>query len=141
MFDPPPDGGWQAEVVVAHVTANDRLIAAHIAEALAGGSPSYDNRPATRERYLGAIIAAARDWNGLIESARRSSREVLDLATALGEEGRVPHPTLILDGDTVQVDEPVPILALLAAQARVHLPAHAAQLEWLRTARPVAVAG
>ena len=140
-FDPPPGGEWQAEVVIAHVIANDRLLAAHIAEAMAGGSPSYDNRPATRERYLRSIIEASRDRGGLIEAARRSSREVLDLAAALSRDGSRAYPTFIIDGDTVQVDQPLTLAALLSAQVRVHLPLHTAQLEALRPPQPLTAAG
>jgi hypothetical protein len=129
---PAADGGWNAELVVAHVVANDRLIAAHLAEAIAGREAEYDNHPANREHYLRSIIRAAGDWDALVDAARRSSAEVLSLAWQLeGPAAGRPLHTFILDGDVVRVDEPVPPAGLLAAQWRVHLPAHTAQLQAL----------
>jgi hypothetical protein len=123
------DGGWNAELVVAHVVANDRLIAAHLAEAIAGREARYDNHPANREHYLRSIIRAAGDWDALVDAAGRSSAEVLSLVWRLdGPAAGRPLHTFILDGEVVRVDEPVPPAALLAAQWRVHLPAHSAQL-------------
>jgi hypothetical protein len=125
-----PSGSWPATLVVAHVAANDDLLAAHIETALAGGDPRYDNRPATDERRLRSLIEEAGDWEGLVAGARAGSARVLELARAVkGELAGRPFHVFILDGDTVQVDEPLPIPALLAAQARVHVPAHTAELE------------
>jgi hypothetical protein len=129
-FGPPAhDGDWTADLVVAHVIANDRLISAHLAEALAGREPRYDNRPVNRLPYLRAIVDAARDWIGLVESARRTSAEVLTLAGMLeGPALTRPMHTRIEDGGELRVDEPVPLAGFLAAQTRRHLPSHTEQL-------------
>src|SRR6476659_4295560 len=111
---PPRDGGWPAEWVLAHVTLNDRLIAAHLAEAISGGSPSYDNHPVTRPVAFEALIRACGGWDGLAAEAQRTSQEVLTLAGGLNEEiAALPFPTYILDGDTVQVDQPLPLAAFV----------------------------
>jgi len=127
-----PAGTWPAARVIAHVAANDALLARHIASALAGETPRYDNRPALDEGRLDDIVEATGTWDRLIALGRARSRRVLELAGEVSGElaGRAFH-VFILDGDVVQVDEPVPIPGLLAAQARVHVPAHAEELERL----------
>jgi hypothetical protein len=45
-------------------------------------------------------------------------------------------PTRIVDGATVQVDQPLPLAALLSAQTTIHLPAHRDQLAALATGTP-----
>jgi hypothetical protein len=128
-----PEGSWPAELVVAHVSANDRLIAAHISEVLAGEEPAYDNRPATREDLLRSIVLRAGGFEGLLRESRHTSGRVLSLASQVGSELLAARfRVYILDGETVQVDEAVPIPALVAVQVRVHLPAHTEELLRLR---------
>ena len=45
-------------------------------------------------------------------------------------------PTHIVDGATVQVDQPLPLAALLRAQTTLHLPSHGDQLAALATTSP-----
>ena len=45
-------------------------------------------------------------------------------------------PTRIVDGGTVQVDQPLPLAAILRAQTALHLPSHRDQLAALATTSP-----
>src|SRR6266568_4467514 len=58
-FGRPDDGGWSAEMVLAHVVVGARLIAEAAGRVMAGGTPRFDNRAAHSEPYLHAIIEAA----------------------------------------------------------------------------------
>ncbi|MBF6604128.1 MAG: hypothetical protein IVW53_14830 [Chloroflexi bacterium] len=129
-----PSDEWTPQMVVAHIIANNRLIAAHLAEALSGREPAYDNRPAVRLSYLEAIVQAAGDWVCLVDEARRSAVEVMQLAGLVDDATAVRRfPTRVEDGNRVRIDEPVSIAHLLDAQAEVHLPSHAGQLRVVRT--------
>jgi hypothetical protein len=130
-----PVGSWPASLVVAHVAANDDLIAAHIEAALAAEEPRYDNRPALDERRLRRIVEDVEGWDGLVELARHRAARVVRLAGDVdGALAGRPFLVFILDGDVVQVDGPVPIPRLIAAQSRVHIPAHTEELERLASA-------
>ena len=85
-----------------------------------------------RASELQPIVDADPDVRSLIDDARRSSSDVLELAEQLSEDvAALAFQTNIMDGDVVQVDGPVPLAELLGAQLRVHLPLHTAQIEAL----------
>ena len=124
--------GWTVAMVVAHVATNDRLIAAHLRRAMAGEPTAYDNRTVYRASELQPIVDADPDVRSLIDDARRSSSDVLELAGQMSEDvAALAFQTSIMDGDIVQVDGPVPLAGLLGAQVHVHLPLHTAQIEAL----------
>ena len=119
-------------MVVAHVAMNDRLIAAHLRRAMAGEPTAYDDRTVYRASELQPIVDADPDVRSLVDDARRSSSDVLELAAQMSEGvAALAFQTNIMDGDVVQVDGPVPLAGLLRAQLRVHLPLHTAQIEAL----------
>ncbi len=125
-------GGWDAGSIVAHVTINNRLIAAHIARVLAKEPRPYDNIPAQSELLLRAVIASNIDRLSLLEAARRSCEEVLAMAELVEDDsGAIEQHVLVLDGDHTSVDGDVSVADVLSIQARIHLPAHAEQLRRL----------
>jgi len=124
--------GWTVATVVAHIAANDRLIAAHLRRAMAGEPTAYDNRSVYRAAELQPMLDGQPDVRWHIEDARGSSTQVLGLAEVLSEDvAALAFQTNIMDGDIVQVDGPVPLAGLLGAQVRVHLPLHTSQIERL----------
>lgn len=133
-FRPPADqGAWPAEYVLAHVVANDRLLAAATAEILAGERPSYDNRASAHDAYLADIGRAAGDLDGLVDMVRRCGLELVLLARRLDpDQAATPVQTRIRDGDEIRVDGPVPWSGVLNTHAEVHLPSHTGDLEALR---------
>lgn len=119
--------GWTVAMVVAHVTGNDALVAAHL-RGIADGSADYDNAPVIDERALRSI-ATSTSLGTLLVQATDSAAEVVELVAALDEQlGEHPFPTKIVDGGEVRVDGPLPVTAFLGAQARVHLPMHTEQI-------------
>jgi hypothetical protein len=133
-FKPPSDRKeWSAELVLAHVAANDRLLAAATAAVLDGEPASYDNSAANSEAYLEAVARAAGDWDGLVAEVRRCGLELVLLARRLDEQqATTAVATRIVDGGEVRVDAPMPWSGVLVTQAQVHLPDHQAQLAGLR---------
>jgi hypothetical protein len=134
-FRAPADrGGWTAELMLAHVIATDRLLAATTVEVLAGGDGArYDNRPATREAYLAEIGRAAGDWGGLVATARQCGLELVLLARRLSDaQAATAVPVCIRDGEEVRVDATLPWAGVLHTHAEVDLPARAGALGSLR---------
>jgi hypothetical protein len=132
-FRSPADAAdWDAELVLAHLAANDRLLAATTAALLADDAPAYDNAAATREVGLHALARAAGDWNGLVATVRQSGLELVLLARQLDSvTAATAVPTRIIDGDVVRVDAAVPWSGVLNTHAEVHLPSHISQLRAL----------
>jgi hypothetical protein len=127
--------GWTVAMVVAHIAVNDRLIAEHLRRAMDGEDTWYRNLDVYRADDLRPIVDRVPDVASQIDDARATSAEVLALAEELNEhQVALAFRTTILDGDVVQVDGHLPLVGLLGAQARVHLPAHAAQIEALNGA-------
>jgi len=127
--------GWTAAMVVAHIAVNDRLISAHLRRAMDGEDTWYQNLDVYRADDLRPIVDRVPDVASQIHHARATSAEVPALTEDLNEhQVALAFRTTILDGDVVQVDEHLPLIGLLGAQARVHLPAHSAQIEALNGA-------
>ena len=86
-FSAAPPGQWNADQVLTHLVAIDRMVTAAAAELLSGGIPVVDNPAAQSVAYLNAIVAAA---------GRRDLLQTLDQAsqtrgrTARGSTGRYP---------------------------------------------------
>lgn len=133
-YGPPRAGEWDAELILAHLIANDGLLVAALGEVLAGHSPTYDNHPAVDVGRLSRIAAAAGSVDALITQLRATSSQVVELASKL-DDGQLATmiPTRIVDGGTVQVDQPLPLAAILRAQTTLHLPSHRDQLAALAT--------
>ena len=128
-FGPPPADEWNAEQIIAHLTANDDLLAATTTDVLAGRPTSLRQRARDRYRSVVGARRRMRRPRGLIERLRTTSTRLVDLAEQIDDDlGATMLPVHILDGTIVQVDQPLPIAALFGAQALVHLPAHLQQL-------------
>ena len=129
--DASDERGWTVPMVVTHVSSNDALILAHLRGAELGGS-SYDNTPVIDDDTL-RMIATSTSWDRLIDGARASAAEILDVVASLDEvAGARVLPTKIVDGDEPIVDGPLPVSAFLGAQVNVHLPMHTAQIRSIR---------
>lgn len=138
-YGPPPAGEWNAELILAHLITNDGLLVAALGEVLAGHSPIYDNGPACDVDGLSRVVAAAGSVGALIKQLRVLSSRVVELAYKLDDAHLATMvPIRIVDGATVQVDQPLPLAALLRAQTTLHLPSHRDQLAALTTATPSA---
>jgi hypothetical protein len=134
-YRPPPAGEWGAELILAHLIANDGLLVAALGEVLAGHCPTYDNAPAIDVDGLSRIVAGAGGVDALVDQLRATSSLVVELTSKLDDgHAATMIPTRIVDGGTVQVDQPLPLAAILRAQTMLHLPSHRAQLAALAIA-------
>ena len=128
-YGPPPAGEWDAELILAHLITNDGLLIEALGEIQAGHSPTYDNGPACDVDGLSCVVAAAGGVDALTKQLRATSSRVIELAAKLDDAHLATMiPTRIVDGATVQVDQPLPLAALLRAQTTIHLPADRDQL-------------
>jgi hypothetical protein len=116
-----PESGWNAHLVIAHLTTNDLLLAAAVEEA-----GPYDNSLAVDEVHLAQL-------EDVVGRLRFSSNALTNLVGAMTRErAETEIPVTIIDGSTLMVDQPMAIGRLMQIHAEVHLPSHLAQLEALR---------
>ena len=129
-FGAPPDGEWDAEQVVAHLTTNDDLLLEVTLAVLAGRDASYDNAAAIDTSKLDALVDECGGMSGLVERLRSTSTRIVDAVQRLDDDSSARLlPVRIVDGTTVVVDQPLPIAALYQAQANIHIPNHLQQLK------------
>ncbi|HEX6684433.1 MAG TPA: hypothetical protein VF062_16645 [Candidatus Limnocylindrales bacterium] len=129
-FGPPPDGEWSADQVVAHVAANDELLAATTLRVLDGDGHPYYNHDAIDTERLDTLISVHPD---VVQWLEETSAALCDLADRLPDSDRTLVHTQIVDGTITRLDRPVPWPMVLQTQAEMHLPRH---LEQLRALRP-----
>jgi hypothetical protein len=131
-FGPPPQGEWSAEQLIAHLAANDELLAQTTQRVLDGDDRAYYNHDAVDPERLGEIVAAHGSMESLVRWLEQTSTRLIELAARLPEDDPTLVHTHIRDGGTVRVDQPLPWVRVLALQASSHLAAHLAQLRALR---------
>ena len=125
----PPDGGWDADRVLAHVALVDAAAVATAATVAAGAAATYDNRLSLEDWTAGRVRARAGGNAGLQERIRRQGEALCALGAVLSDaELDTAVPTLLLSGGEVLVDQPVPLRAVLTGLADDHLPRHTSQL-------------
>ncbi len=128
-FGDPPPGQWSAQQIIAHVAANDELLATATAHVLNGDGQPYYNHDAINTERLDELIALKPD---LVAWLEETSARLCDLADRLPDDDQTMVHTQIIDGTHTRVDEPWPWPKALVVQAKVHVPAHLAQLIELR---------
>jgi hypothetical protein len=127
-----PSEGWSAELIAAHVAHTNNRIA-HVAEqVLVGESPSYDNRDDIDGAELLAYADSVGGLDGLTLAVETSAARLASAAAALSEGQREQLiPVVIVDGDTLVVDERMPIGAFIEGNSAFHLELHHRQLQIL----------
>jgi len=130
-FSTPPKG-WSAELIAAHVAHTNNRIA-HVAEqVLVGESPSYDNRDDIDDAELLAYADSVGGFDGLTLAVETSAARLTSAAAALSESQREKLiPVAIVDGDTLVVDERVPLGEFIDGNVAFHLSLHQRQLQEL----------
>lgn len=137
----PPAGEWSAAQVLGHVALVDAGTLATAYAVASGANASYDNRTALDIWTIDRAIAIAGGSAGLMERIRVQGEALCALAEALSDaELDRPVPTLLLSAGVVQVDQPLPLRAIIAGLGSDHLPGHAAQLLALLPQNAVAAA-
>jgi hypothetical protein len=125
-----PTAQWDATHVVAHVAANDELLAAVTREVLAGSAERYYNHDAVDTARLGALIAD-RSLADLADWLEATSTRLCDLLDTLPEDDAALVHAHIQDSGATVLDQPLPWHRFMAVQAARHLPMHTEQLRSL----------
>ncbi|MFD6416092.1 hypothetical protein [Streptomyces sp. NPDC060194] len=127
------DGGWNADQILAHLLSVDASVAAVALGVVAGARPTFDNRIALDPWNLDRIITEHTGRADLIAHVGSQAGLLCDVADRLGEESAsVLVPSLLLSGDKLLLDQPVPLSALVDGLAEDHVPRHTEQLLALR---------
>jgi hypothetical protein len=125
-----PAAGWDARHVIAHVAANDELLARVTREVLAGTAERYYNHDALDTARLDGLIGD-RTLGELADWAYATSTQLCDLLEILPEDDHTLVHAHVQDGETTAFDQAVPWHRFMAVQARRHLPVHSDQLRGL----------
>jgi hypothetical protein len=131
-FGPPREGEWTAEQIIAHVAANDELLAEATESVLNGHRRAYYNHDAVDTARLAEIVAAHGSLEALTDWLEKTSSRLIELAARVDEKMPTMVHTTIRDGNITRVDQPWPWPRAFKVQAGHHLPAHLAQLRALR---------
>ncbi|MFJ2832101.1 hypothetical protein ACIPC1_31840 [Streptomyces sp. NPDC087263] len=127
------DGGWNADQVLAHLLSVDAATAAVALGVVSGARPTFDNRITLDAWNLDRIIAEHAGRVDLIAHVRSQATVLCDIADQLAEAATsVLIPTLLLSNNTLVLDQPIPLAALINGLAEDHVPKHAQQLLDLR---------
>lgn len=129
-----PAEGWPAELVAAHVSRNNDLIAEAAERIVSGEQPTYDNKAAVDDAELRSYADGVDGLAGLADAVETSARRLATAWAALDEatEGYL-LPAVIVHGGTVVNDEPIPIRKFIEGNATFHLDMHFNQLNALRS--------
>ncbi|GAA0923896.1 hypothetical protein GCM10009554_02290 [Kribbella koreensis] len=126
----PAAGEWNAEQVLAHVTIVNATTIAAAASIAAGTVPAYDNRIAHDPWTLEHVIAVTGGIAGLQDRVRRQGQALCTFYDdgLSGDELDTMVPTLLVSHDKIQVNQPLPLRALLDGLVDSELPGHTRQL-------------
>ena len=125
-----PAGEWNADQILAHVALVTAATIATASCVASGASATYDNRMALDTWTIRRLIARAGGNAGLRARIRQQGDSLCALGGAALSEAELGTlvPTLLLSGDTVLVDQLVPLRELITGLAGVELPAHTRQI-------------
>ena len=125
----PPDGGWDADQILAHIALVDAATLATAATVASGAAATYDNRLSLETWTINRARVHAGDNAALRDRIRQQGEALCTLGAALSDaELDTAVPTLLLSNDEVLVDQPVPLRTILTGLAEDHLPRHTTQL-------------
>ncbi|MEU6275029.1 hypothetical protein ABZ871_21830 [Streptomyces populi] len=139
----PPDGEWNADQILAHVSLVSAATIAAVAGIARGADTTYDNRIALDAWTIRRTIAHAGGNAGLREriSGQAAALCALTGGAALSDaELGTLVPTRLLSNDTLLVDRPMPLRDIVTGLAEAELPGHTKQLLALLPDRTVAEA-
>lgn len=139
----PPDGEWNANQILAHLSLVSAATIAAVAGIAAGANTTYDNRIALDAWSIQQAIAHAGGNAGLRDRIRGQAAALCALAgdTVLSDaEINTLVPARLLSNDTLMVDQPMPLRDIVTGLAEAELPGHTKQLLALLPDRAMAKA-
>jgi hypothetical protein len=131
----PPEGEWDADQILAHVSIVSATTLATVSAIAAGSHAAYDNRLAHDAWTLDRTIELAGGNAGLRDRLRLQAEALCAVGGGLalsGSELDVPVPTRLLSHGKVLVDQPVTLREILDGLAGMEIPGHTRQLLALR---------
>ncbi|MFG2733074.1 hypothetical protein [Streptomyces canus] len=137
----PPDGEWNADQILAHVSLISAATIAAVAGIAAGANTTYDNRIALDAWTIEQTIAHAAGNAGL---RGRISGQAAALCALVGDaalsdaELSTLAPARLLSNDDLLVDQPMSLRDIVTGLAEAELPGHTKQLLALLPARATA---
>jgi len=129
----PPQGEWNAEQILAHVSLVTAETIATAARVAAGTNATYDNRMTHDTWTLDRVIALAGGNAGLRARIDGQAEALCAFGgSALSDaELDTPVPTLLLSHGKVLVDQALPLRDLFTGLAEGEVPGHTQQLRAL----------
>ncbi|MDQ1073299.1 hypothetical protein [Streptomyces canus] len=127
----PPEGEWNADQILAHVSLISAATIASVAGIAAGANTTYDNRIALDTWTIEQTIAHAGDNAGLRDriSGQAAALCALTGGAALSDaELSTPVPARLLSHDTLLVDQPMSLRDIVTGLTEAELPGHTKQL-------------
>jgi hypothetical protein len=127
---PPPQGEWNADQILAHVSLVNAMTLAAAHAVAAGARPSYDNRIAQDRWTIDTTVDSAGGTEGLCARLRNQADALGMLGDALLSQRDLDTrvPTLLVSNDAVMVDQPLPLRDLIVGLAEQEIPGHTRQL-------------
>jgi DinB superfamily len=137
----PPVGEWDAIQILAHIASVDAGVLATAYSVASGADATFDNSASLDTATLDRVTATAGDNAGLRDRIRRQGDALCALSETLSDaELDTPVPTRLSSAGVVQLDQPLPLKALIMGLAEDHLPRHTMQLLALLPQETVAAA-
>ncbi|MFI8073708.1 hypothetical protein ACIF85_33645 [Streptomyces sp. NPDC086033] len=127
----PPEGEWNADQILAHVSLISAATIASVAGVAAGANTTYDNRIALDAWTIERTIAHAGGNAGLRDRINDQATALCALAggAALSDaELSTVAPALLLSNDALLVDQPMSLRDIVTGLAEAELPGHTNQL-------------
>lgn len=126
----PPDGEWNADQIVAHVALIDAATLAAAASVVSGTNTTFDNRIALDRWTIEHTATLAGGSSGLQDRVRALGETLCALAGSVLRDAELDTlvPSLLLSNDTLIVNQPMTMRALISGLADSELPAHTQQL-------------
>lgn len=135
----PPDGEWNADEILAHVSLVSAATIAAVAGVAAGVHTTYDNRIALDTWTVRHTITHAGGNAGLQDRIRGQAAALcaLTASAALSDaELGTLVPARLLSHETLLVDQPMALRDIVTGLAQAELPGHTKQLLALLPGRP-----
>ncbi|WP_333738520.1 hypothetical protein [Streptomyces sp. IBSBF 2806] len=135
----PPDGEWNADEILAHVSLVSAATIAAVAGVAAGVHTTYDNRIALDTWTIRHTITHAGGNAGLQDRIRGQAAALcaLTASAALSDAERgTLVPARLLSHDTLLVDQPMALRDIVTGLAQAELPGHTKQLLALLPGQP-----
>ncbi|MFI6441773.1 hypothetical protein [Streptomyces sp. NPDC050759] len=127
----PPEGEWNVEQILAHVSLISATTIATVAGIAAGANTTYDNRIALDAWTIEQTIAHAGGSAGLRDRISGQAAALCALAGGAAlSDAELSHsvPARLLSHDTLLVDQPMPLRDIVTGLAEAELPGHTKQL-------------